>query len=81
MIVAKFVVAAGAMLFPLILVGVLRLGVVALLASITAVVGGIGLYGSTQSTRDGLLSKVRSLEASRAEVIDGLRLQQVWESG
>ena len=77
MIVAKFVIAAGAMLLPLVLLGVLRFGPVALLASITAVIGGIVLYGSTKSTRDGLLSKVRSLEARRAEMIDGLRLEPI----
>jgi hypothetical protein len=77
MIVAKFVIAAGAMLLPLVLLGVLRFGPVALLASITAVVGGIVLYGSTKSTRDGLLTGIKSLEARRAEMIDSLRLRTV----
>ena len=77
MAVAKFGIAAGGMLLPLILLGFLRFGPVGLLASITAVVGGIVLCGSTKSTRDGLLTEVRSLEARRAEMIDGLGLHTV----
>jgi hypothetical protein len=81
MIVAKLAFAAGGMLLPLIVLGLLRFGPVGLLAAITAAIGGIVVFGSTKSTRDGLLTRIKSLEERRAEMIDGLRLQQVSLSG
>ena len=81
MIIAKLGIAAGGMLVPLILAGVLRFGPVALLASITTAIGGIVLYGSTKSTRDGLLSRIGKLEQRRSEMIDHLRLRSVQPAG
>jgi hypothetical protein len=80
MIIAKLGIAAGGMLVPLILIGVLRFGPVALLASVTAMIGGTVVYGSTKSTRDGLLTRAKSLEVRRAQMIDSLGLRLVQSS-
>jgi hypothetical protein len=76
-IIAKLGMITGGLLVPLIMTGVLRFGPVALLASMATAIGGIVLCGSTMSTRDGLLSRIRSLEKRRAEMIDHLRLRSV----
>jgi hypothetical protein len=77
MIVAKIGMVAGGTIVLFVVIGVLRFGSVALLSSITAAIGGIVLYGSTKSTRDRMLARIRLLEQRRAEMIDDLRLRTV----
>jgi hypothetical protein len=81
MIIAKLGIATGGMLVPLIMIGVLRFGPVALIASVTVVIGGIVAFGSTKSTRDGLLNMINQLEQRRAEMIDHLQLRNVQPTG
>src|SRR4051812_10873195 len=81
MLLAKLSVTAGGMLVPLIKKGVLRFGPIALLASMTAMIGGIVMFGSTKTPRDGILTTIRALEQRRAEMIDSLGLRPIEANG
>jgi hypothetical protein len=51
----------------------------ALVLGIALVLGGLALHGSNRSTLDGIVARIRTAEARRAEVIDSLELQTVAE--
>ena len=76
-VLSKAATGAGGLLLVLILIGVIRIGPVALVLAITAVLGGLALFGSHQSTRGEIAVKIKSHEARRAELIDKLTLQDV----
>ena len=76
-VLSKVATSAGGLLLVLILTGVLRGGPVPLVLAITAVLGGIALFGSHQRTRDEMLARIREHEARRAALIDGMTLQKV----
>jgi hypothetical protein len=50
---------------------------VALVLAITAMLGGIALFGSTTSTREQFVESIRAHEARRAKLINGMTLQNV----
>src|SRR3712207_6837358 len=67
---AKMATGAGSLLFIVILIGLVRFGPVALVMAITAVLGGLALFGSHASTRDQIRARIRAHEVRRAELID-----------
>jgi hypothetical protein len=48
-----------------------------LVLAITAVLGGLALFGSHTSTRDQIMAKIRAREARRAQLIGELDLRDV----
>jgi hypothetical protein len=82
MIVAKVAIVGGLQASGAALFGLIWSDSVVLLVGITATLAGIGFYGSSRSTREQIAGKIKSCEARRAELIDGmdLRTVQVHES-
>jgi hypothetical protein len=80
-VLAKMATGAGSLLLILALVGLIRVGPMALVLAITAVVGGVALFGSHQSTRDEIAARIRAHEARRAELIDAMGLQTISGDG
>jgi hypothetical protein len=76
-VLAKVATVTGGLLLVIILTGLVRFGPGALVLAITAVLGGLALFGSHQSTRDQITARIRAHEARRAELIDGMALQTV----
>jgi hypothetical protein len=76
-IVAKVATAAGGLLLVAIMFGVFQYDPVALVVGITAFLGGIAAYGTNRSSLDEIVTSIRSREARRAEMIDGLGLEAV----
>ena len=74
-VLSKIATGAGGLLLVLILTGLLRGGPMALVLAITAGLGGVALFGSHTSTRDEIATRIRAHEARRAELIDGMALQ------
>ena len=77
MLISKVAMAAGAALILAILVGATRFEPTALLLGITAVVGGIVLFGSNSSTSEQAATALKAAEAQRAELIDKAQLRLV----
>jgi hypothetical protein len=77
MIVAKVAIAAGVLLFGATLLGLIRSEPMALVVAITAMLAGIGFFGSNRSTLQETTGKIRAYEARRAEMIDGMDLRGV----
>ena len=76
-VLAKLATGAGFLLLVLILSGLVRLGPAVLVLAITALLGGIALFGSHTSTREEIAAKISAHEARRAALIDALALQPV----
>jgi hypothetical protein len=74
---AKAATVTGGLLFVIALIGPVRFGPVALVLAITAVLGGLALFGSHTSTRDQIMAKIRAREARRAQLIGELDLRDV----
>lgn len=74
MIVAQVIIAGGLLIFVAPLLGLITFGPIALVGGIAATLAGIGFYGSSRSTREQTIAKIRLFEARRAELIDGLNL-------
>ena len=74
---AKAATVTGGLLFVIALIGLVRSGPGALVLAITAVLGGLALFGSHTSTRDQILTKIRAREARRAQLIGELDLRDV----
>ena len=55
----------------------LRSSAFALVIGIAAVLGSVALLGSNRRTRDEITAAIRTQEARRSEMIDGLELQEV----
>ncbi len=55
--------------------GLFRSEAVALVVGIAIMLGALALWGSTRSTRDVIIASLRARETQRAEMIDGLALQ------
>ena len=62
----------GATLF-----GVIWSDPIALVVGIAATLAGIVFYGSSRSTREQIVGKIKLYEARRAELIDGMDLSTV----
>ena len=71
------VVIAGGLSILIAGTGLLTLPPVGLLLGIGAVVGGIVVAGSNKGTLDELTEAIRTREACRAELIDGIALQAI----
>jgi hypothetical protein len=76
-VLAKVATGAGGLLFALTLIGLVRSGPGALVLVITAVLGGLALFGSHTSTRDQITAKLGAREARRAQLIGELDLHDV----
>jgi hypothetical protein len=76
-VLARVATGAGGLLLVVTLVGLLRSGPTALVLAITAVLGGLALFGSHTSTRDQILTKIRAHDARRAQLIGELDLRDV----
>ncbi|MGO4574228.1 hypothetical protein [Microvirga sp. 2TAF3] len=77
MIVSKWIIAAGVLLFTAALVGLLRSDPMVLIAGIAATLAGISFFGSSRSTFQEISGKIRAYEVRRAELIDGMDLRTV----
>jgi hypothetical protein len=76
-VLARVATGAGGLLLVVTLVGLFRSGPTALVLAITAVLGGLALFGSHTSTRDQIMTKIRAREARRAQLIGELDLRDV----
>jgi hypothetical protein len=76
MVVGRMAVVGGSLMLAVLLLGLARLGPAWLLFALTAVIGGIVLAGSNSRTRDEIVQRLARHEARRAELIDGLALQE-----
>jgi hypothetical protein len=76
-VLARVATGAGGLLLVVTLVGLFRSGPTALVLAITAVLGGLALFGSHTSTRDQIMAKIRVREARRAQLIGELELRDV----
>ncbi len=74
---AKLGALAGGLVLIALIVGLLASSAVLLIASVTAVLGGIALAGSSQSTLDALGRDIQQKEALRTEIINRLELQAI----
>ncbi len=74
---AKFVIGTGVAIFAASLVGLIRLDIMAVLASITAVIGGFVLLGSNSTTANELTDEMARTEAERAALIGSIGLRVV----
>jgi hypothetical protein len=77
MLAAKMAVIAGVLLLAVMLVGLIPFSPLLFVLAISGVLGGAALFGSTGSTRDQLIAKLKVQEAQRAARIDTLALQEV----
>ena len=79
MVVAKVAIGGGVLLFAVSLLGLIRSDAIVLVCGIAAALAGTGFYGSSRSTLDQTIGKVRVLEARRTEIINEMDLQPVQE--
>lgn len=77
MIVAQVMIVGGLLMFVVPLLGLIMFGPLALVGGIAATLAGIGFYGSSMSTREQTIAKIRTCEARRDELIDGMSLREV----
>ena len=78
-LVARIAVVAGAVLLAVVLLGVLSFDPRLLLAAITALLGGIVVWGSNHSTADETAQELAAAEAERASLIGSISLRVVAE--
>ena len=76
-IAARVAIGAGIAIFIAGLIGIIRFDITAVLASITAVIGGFVLLGSNSSTANEVADDVAKAEAERAALIGSIRLRVV----
>jgi hypothetical protein len=74
---SKLAAGLGGVLVPITMAGFLTLPPLALIAGISAAVGGVALIGSTSSTLDELTASIRDFEARRDALIDHLSLRMI----
>ena len=78
-LVGRISIAGGAILLAVLLLGLIRFDPRLLLAAITALLGGIVLWGSNASTAKETAAEVAAVEAERGRLIGELHLQVVAE--
>ena len=78
-LVARIAVVAGAVLLAAVLLGVFSFDPRLLLAAITALLGGIVVWGSNHSTADEAAQELAAAEAERASLIGSITLRVVTE--
>ena len=76
-LVSKAAIAAGAIGMAVMTLGPIRIDPMAMLAAMTAVIGGIVVFGSNRSTSEQIAAGMRAAEALRAELIGRLELRVV----
>jgi hypothetical protein len=76
-LVSKVAIAAGALVMAAMTVGPIRFDPMAMIAAMTAVIGGIVAYGSNRSTSEQTAAGLRAAEGLRAELIGRLELRIV----
>jgi hypothetical protein len=76
-LVARFVIGTGVAIFVASLVGLIRLDVIAVLASITAGIGGFVLLGSNSTTANELTEEMARMESRRGALIGSIGLRVV----
>lgn len=80
MLASRLAIIAGLVLVVVMLLGVVGFNATAMLAGITAVVGGIVVFGSNSSTADQAAAALRDAEAERARLIGMIDLKVVGET-
>ena len=80
-VLSKAAIGAGGVLLTLFVIGVTRVDPVALVLAIAAVLGGIALFGSNQSTSDEIAARIKAQEARRASIIDALAFRNAGSDG
>jgi hypothetical protein len=81
MLFARIAIAVGAALLVATFVGLFRFHPTALVVAITAILGGIVLYGSNGSTSAQAAAELKTAEAERAELIGRMQLRVVGNDG
>jgi hypothetical protein len=76
-VLGKVGTVAGGLLLVALLVGLVRSNAVLLVASITALLGGVALSGTSQGTLDVLRASIDERETLRTEIIDRLELHTI----
>lgn len=69
-VVAKVAIGVGVLLFVALLLGLIQTDAILLVFGIAATLAGIGYYGSSRSSLEGISAKIRAHEARRAEMIN-----------
>jgi len=77
MIVARLATIAGVLLVGASLSGFVRTDALILVIGIAATLAGIGLLGSSRGSLEHITGKIRTSEARRDELINGMNLQTV----
>ncbi|QRM27892.1 hypothetical protein [Microvirga sp. VF16] len=77
MIVARVATVVGILVFGAALLGLFRSDPIVLVISIAATLAGLGYYGSSRGSLEQITGKIRTYEARRAEMIDGMDPQTV----
>ena len=78
-LVARIAVVAGAVLLAAVLLGLVAFDARLLLTAITALLGGIVVWGSNHSTADEAAQELAAAEAERASLIGSIALRVVTE--
>jgi hypothetical protein len=78
-LVARIAVVAGGILLAAVLLGLLPFDPRLLLAAITALLGGVVVWGSNHSTADEAAQELAAAEAERASLIGSIALRVVTE--
>jgi hypothetical protein len=79
-VAAKVAISAGFILVAVMLLGVVGFSPTAIIAGITAVIGGIVVFGSNAATVTQMTAALRAAEAERARLIGMIDLRVVGET-
>ena len=76
-VAARIAIGVGVAIFAAGLTGIVRFDIMVVLASITAVIGGLVLLGSNDSTANEVADEMAKVEAARVSLIGSIRLRVV----
>jgi hypothetical protein len=76
-LISRAAILFGGLLIVAMIMGAVGFDSLVLIAAITAVIGGIVLFGSNKSTSEQAITALRAAEARRAELISGVDLRLV----
>ncbi|MGJ3262545.1 MAG: hypothetical protein ACFE0R_04845 [Salinarimonas sp.] len=77
MLVSRVAIVAGIVVLGAVLLGLVRIGGLAFVLAVSAVLIGIVLYGSNRSTRETLRADIARRRAARDELIDAIGPREV----